>query len=145
MNTETAIKIAKARAAKVEAMVDELDKLLARVATETGLSMSPAAVVEMLRGWNDQHWASLAVKAGKRPPKTSRPLVIAEFVRRSKESAHIFCRHGVPSIAHCRWCADGSEPEQTVELTEEEREARRAAIRADWATGKHIVHIGGSK
>jgi hypothetical protein len=66
------------------------------------------------------------------------------MIRAIKEAdACSFCRHGVPSNAYCRWCTEGVEPEQAVMLTEEEREAKRAAIRADWSAGKHIVRIGG--
>jgi hypothetical protein len=43
-----------------------------------------------------------------------------------------FCKHGVPTIAFCRWCTDGSEPVVVVPVCEEERMARRAAIRAEW-------------
>lgn len=44
-----------------------------------------------------------------------------------------YCSHGVPSFALCRWCADGTEPQEPVRLTEAEREARIEKIRQEWA------------
>jgi hypothetical protein len=43
------------------------------------------------------------------------------------------CSHGVPTSCYCRWCTEGGQPVVEVPLTEAERDARKASIRADWA------------
>jgi hypothetical protein len=48
----------------------------------------------------------------------------------------VYCSHGVPTNAPCRWCADGTEPKPVQHLPEAERIARRAAIRAQFEQAK---------
>lgn len=47
-------------------------------------------------------------------------------------AASEFCRHGVPSFAPCRWCQDGTEPQETASQSESERQRRVDAIRTEW-------------
>ncbi len=74
-----------ARSKKVRAMVAAIDDLAAR----SGLSHSDsAALASVLHDWEVEHWNSLALSAGSRPPSaTTRSMILAIFDDRAKRSA----------------------------------------------------------